>query len=317
LKRLGAWAAIAPQDAPWRGRVMSDLVKVMMTPATVEPLRHEIMHVVVSTRDRGLPYLFKQALARPEPHFKRLAVNGFALMRREADTAIVMTAANDPDAAVRHDTLRALGELGGQAAIDTLAQALLELDDDSRRVAAEALANCGKGGWELLQEGAALTDDKGEDVLRVRRAVTYGLARVDQPWARETLTRLERDDKQWFVRSGATEALRLMNEESGEGKPVNLTPLELNNLGWLVQWSASKGQSIGMGKSASQALQRALEDLDPNIRLAAVYTFAHLGDRDIVPILKNRLKDDQPDVREAAYRALQEIARRTGEVVLA
>lgn len=315
LKRLGAWAAIAPPDAPWRSKVMSDLVKVMMTPATPEPLRHEIMRVVISTRDRGLPYLFKQALARPEPHFKRLAVNGFALMRREADTAIVVTAANDPDAAVRHDTLRALGELGGQAAIDALAQALLEMDDDSRRVAAEALANCGRGGWELLQEGASLTDDKGEDVLRVRRAVTYGLARVEQGWARDTLARLEREDKQWFVRSGATEALRLMSEEQGQGEPLDLTPLDMNNLGWLVQWSASKGQPIGLGKSATQALQRALEDLDPNIRLAAIYTYVRLGDKDSIPLLRGRLKDDHPLVREAAYHALQDVARRTREVV--
>jgi HEAT repeat protein len=152
-------------------------------------------------------------------------------------------------------------------------------------------------------------------VLKVRRAAAYGLARVGEGWARDVLQKLARDDKQWFVRSGATEALQLMSEDRGEGPPIDLTPLDMDNLGWLVQWSASKGQPIGLGKSAAQALQRALEDLDPTVRLAAVHTYAYLGDAEIVPTLRNRLKDDNAFVREAAYHALEEIARRKGEVV--
>jgi HEAT repeat protein len=145
--------------------------------------------------------------------------------------------------------------------------------------------------------------------------VTYGLAHVGEAWARDILAKLEREDKQWFVRSGATDALRLMNEESGRGEAIDLTPLDLDNLGWLVQWAASKGQPIGLGKSAAQALQRALEDIDPSVRLAAAHTYAYLGDGESVPALRQRLKDDQPLVRDAAYRALEAIARRTGEVV--
>ena len=316
LTRLGRWASIAPADAGWRGRVLSDLVKVMMSQDTPDPLRDQIMRVVVSTRDKGLAYLFKQALSRPEPHFKRLAVRGFGLLRRAVDAPTVAAALGDDDASVRLEALRALGEIGGQTAVDALAQALLEMDDDARRGAAEALAHCGKAGWDILKEGAALTDDKGDDVVRVRRAVAYGLARVGADWARELLTKLERDDKQWFVRSGATEALQLMRADSGEDEgAINLTPLDMDNLGWLVQWAASKGQPIGLGKSAAQALQRALEDLDPSVRLAAAHTYAHLGDAEIVPTLRQRLKDDNPLVRDAAYHALEAIARRKNEIV--
>ena len=315
LKRLGGWASIAPADAGWRGRVMSDLVKRLMAPSTPGPLREELLRVVVSTRDKGLGYLFQQALAHPEPHLRRLGLRGFALMRRESEAAAIAALVADANASVRLEALRALGEIGGQAAVDALAQALLDLDDDSRRVAAESLASCGKAGWELLAEGARLTDDKVHDVMRVRRAVTYGLARVGQGWARDLLLRLERDDKQWFVRSAATDALKLMSEDSGQGQAIDLTPLDMDNLGWLVQWTAAKGQPIGLGKSAAQALRRALEDLDPNVRLAAVHTYAHLGDAESIPLLRARLKDENPLVRETAYHALKEIAQRKNEVV--
>jgi len=275
----------------------------------------DLLRVVVSTRDKGLSFLFKQATARPEPAVRRLGARGFGLMRREADVAHVAPLAQDAEADVRLAALRALGDIGGQAAIDALAQALLDLDDASRRAAAESLAECGKPGGELLQEGASLGDDKGEDVIRVRRAAAYGLARVGEDWARALLTRLEREDKQWFVRSAASDALKLMNEEQGDGETVDLTPLDRDNLGWLVQWAASKGQSLGIGKSATQTLLRALEDLDPNVRLAAVRTYAHIGDADSIPALRARLKDDQPPVRDAAYHAIDAIARRTGEAV--
>jgi HEAT repeat protein len=314
-RRLGHWASVAPLDASWRSRFMSDMVKQLMAPGTPEALRDDLLRVVVSTRDKGLVYLFKQALGRPEPSLRRLGVRGFGLMRREADVAHVAPLVQDAEAGVRAEALRALGEIGGQASIDALAQALLDLDDDSRRVAAESLAHCGAAGWDLLKEGVLLADDQGPDVMRVRRAAAYGLARVGEDWARELLVKIERDDKQWFVRSGATEALRLMNEEFGEGAPIDLTPLDMDNLGWLVQWAAQKGQPIGLGKSARQALQRALEDVEPNVRLAAVHTYAHLGDAESIPVVRTRLNDDAPQVKEAAYRALEAIAQRTNEVV--
>ncbi len=316
LTRLGEWASIAPADAGWRGRVLSDLVKVMMASDTPDPLRERVMRVLVSIRDKGLAYLFKQALSRPEPHFKRLAARAFGLMRREADAPAVAAALGDADAGVRLEALRALGEIGGQAAVDALAQALLELDDDGRRAAAEGLANCGPAGWELLVEGASLSDDPGADIVRVRRAAAYGLARVGEEWARDRLAKLEREDKQWLVRSAATDALQAMRADSGEGEePIDLTPLDMDNLGWLVQWAASKGQPVGVGKAAAQALQRALEDPDPTVRLAAAHTYAYLGDAESIPALRARLKDDNALVRDAAYHALEDIARRKGEVV--
>lgn len=312
LTRLGRWASVAPLDAAWRSRVMGELVRVMMSPDTPGPLREQVMHAVVSTRDKGLPYLCKQMIGRPEPHFRELGLRSMGLMRREADAPFVNNSISDPDPNVRAAALRALGDIGGQAAVDALAQALLETDDADRRIAAESLALCGKGGWDLLKEGAGLPDDQGADVVRVRRAAAFGLARVDQAWARELLEKVAHADPQWAVRSSATEALESIHTDGGE---IDLTPLDVDNLGWLVQWAASNGQPIGLGKSAQQALLRALEDPDPKIRLAAINTYAYLGEADVIPMLRSHLKDETPFVREAVYHALEEIARRRGEIV--
>ena len=82
-----------------------------------------------------------------------------------------------------------------------------------------------------------------------------------------------------------------------------------------MNWSVKKAQPPGIGKRAEQALQRALIDLDPNVRLAAIHSYAYLGDASNVPLLRTRLSDEAPHVREAAYYALEEIAWRKGEVV--
>ena len=317
LLRLGEWTSIAPYEAPWRGRVMTELARLMMAPDTPDPLREQIMRIAVATRDRGVTYLFKQMINKPETQFKRLGLRAFGLMRREADVPIAAGLIHDKRADVQIEALRTLGEIGGQAAVDALAEALLELDDEPRRVAAEALARCGRAGWDLIKEGATLSDDQGEDVVRVRRAAVFGLACIDQPWARDRLLTMQREDPQWAVRSSATDALRLigLGDEESEEAALDVTPLDRDSLGWLVQWSAVKGQSIGRGQAAEQALQRALDDLEPNVRLAAVHTYAHLGDKANIPALVNKLKDENPQVRDAAYHALVEIARRRGEIV--
>jgi len=71
--------------------------------------------------------------------------------------------------------------------------------------AAEALANDPNEGHAMLKDGATLKD------ILVRRAVVYGLARVDEPWALELLQTLQVEDDQWIVRTAATEVLDSMN----------------------------------------------------------------------------------------------------------
>ena len=85
--------------------------------------------------------------------------------------------------------------------METVARALLHGEEDLRRAAAEALANDPNEGHAMLKEGITLAD------ILLRRAVVYGLARVDDEWAIESLQHIQVEDDQWVVRNSATEVI--------------------------------------------------------------------------------------------------------------
>lgn len=319
LTRLGHWASLAGSDAKWPNQVLNLLGQVLMAAETPGNLREHIMRTIVASRFIGVTHLFKQMLERPEGYLKTPGLHAFGLMRRESDVPIVAALLEEADDDIRIEALRVLGHIGTPAAVDALAGALLELDDELRRAAAEALADCGKPGWELLEEGAKLGDDQGSDMYRVRRATVYGLARINQPWANELLTTLARDDPQWIVKSGAQDALALARGEKAEDGedlvPLDLTRMDIDDVGWLIEWGAARGESIGPGPASRKALRRALDDEAIKVRLAAINTYAHLGEAEAIPALQSRLNDKESSARDAAYRALVEIARRTNKVI--
>jgi HEAT repeat protein len=321
LTRLGRWASLAPDNVAWRKRILGELSRVLTAPETPLDLRERVMRTVLATRDQGVNYLFKQMTGHKESYLRRPGVQAFGLMRRESDAALVAGLLQDPEADVRLEALRVLGQIGGATAVDALAQVLLDAEDEMRRAAAEALAECGQAGWDLLSEGAQLKDDQGADLYRVRRAACYGLARVNQPWALDILTRLMREDKQWIVRSGAEDALSIargdLTAKDEQAFKLDLTPIDPDNIGWLIEWGAARGESIGPGAPSRRALQRALEDDAVKVRVAAANTYAYIGDGAAVNALRQRLHDPEPEVRDAAYRALLHIAQRTNQRITA
>ena len=82
-----------------------------------------------------------------------------------------------------------------------MAQTLLHADEDLRRAAAKSLANDPKEGHAMLKDGVTM-----EDIL-LRRAIVYGLGRVDEPWSTELLQKMRVEDEQWVVRNSANEVL--------------------------------------------------------------------------------------------------------------
>jgi hypothetical protein len=109
-----------------------------------------------------------------------------------------------PSGAVRRATCLALVAIGTEKSLEAVARALLQGDEELRRSAAEALANDPADGHAMLKEGATLAD------IMLRRAVVHGLARIDQPWAVETLQRMQVQDDQWAVRNLANQNLEQM-----------------------------------------------------------------------------------------------------------
>jgi HEAT repeat protein len=251
-----------------------------------------------------LGYVFKQALASPDPLVRALALRGLGMLGREQDLPTFEAALKDPDASVGEASVRAMGSVGGTAGIEHLANVLLEADESQRKVAALTLAKCGDEGQRLLKDAVR------EDDMLVRRATTFGLAATRADWAREILLKLEKDDPQWFVRSAASEALASM--QSVQEYALDCSPIALDKQGWLVEWGATRGMPVGLGRSAEPVLMRALAEGDTPVKLAAIQTLANIGGETAIEPLRAQLASSDPDVHAAAYQALKAISDKTG-----
>jgi HEAT repeat protein len=171
------------------------------------------------------------------------------------------------------------------------------------------LADCGEEGHQILREAT------GEEDVKVRRAATFGLALTGTDWARELLQKMEREESQWYVRQAALDALNRVEKNlapPAEQPPLDLSPVVIDQQGWLVEWAAQQGVGIGVGRQAVSALMRALEQGQPQVRQAALQTLRHVGDLDLHDKLRAMLNDPDWSVRDAAYLTLEAIGQREG-----
>lgn len=309
------WTGAASADAPWRSKVMGELARSLLQPDQVSVLRDRTLNALLITRDKGLGYLLKRGLAHTDPAIRTRSLTGLARLNRETDLPTFTAAINDTDAGMRAAAIQAIGSMahtGSDEALKTLISILLEQDEDSQRLAAEELARCDAEGYQILREASR------EDDIKVRRAAVYGLAATHESWTREFLLKMEHDDEQWFVRSAATDALKIMDAQAKpaiETTPPDFSPIVIDQQGWLVEWAAQQGIGIGVGKQAAQALMRALDDGSIPVRLAAIQTLLHIGDLSHHDKLRTLLLDPDLSIREAAFNALETIGTRTGQVI--
>jgi HEAT repeat protein len=266
----------------------------------------------VSTHDKGLAFLLKKGLTQTDLTVRRLCLRGLGQLGRENDLPIFNAALKDPNVAVRNTALRAIGAIarnGSAPATELLIRLLLELDENGQQLVAEMLADCGEEGQQILREAA------GEDEIKVRRAATFGLAATGADWARELLQKMEREESQWYVRTAALDALKVMEKNAtppAQRPPLDLSPVVIDQQPWLVEWAAQQGLGIGVGRQSVNALMRALEQGQPNVRQAALQTLRFVGDLELHDKLRALLTDPDQSVRDAAYVTLESIGQRAG-----
>jgi HEAT repeat protein len=304
LWTVAGWAASAGPDVAWRGKVLAQVASFFMKPNLLPQLRERALMALLSTQDKGLGYLFKQALGSPDAQLRAAGVRGLAMLGREQDLPTFEAALRDPDESVREAAVRAMGAQCSETGIEHLATVLLEADEALRKVAALTLAECKEEGHRILKDAL-----REEDML-VRRATTFGLAATRADWARDILARLERDDPQWFVRSAASEVLVAMKQT--QEYSLDFSPIALDQQGWLVEWGATRNMPVGLGRSAEPVLMRAVAEADTPVRLAAIHTLAHIGGEAAIEPLCAQLSSPDDAVRDAAYQALEVISAKTG-----
>jgi HEAT repeat protein/energy-coupling factor transporter ATP-binding protein EcfA2 len=291
----GSFLADAKPTNTWRHKVMYRLVNILQNDLLASSLRARAICALVSSDDPGVATLFRQLLTSHKDSVKQLAIFGIGLQRdiKAVEDLIALLEYSAPD--VQQAVIRALAAFGTQPAIDALLLILKEGSEELRRTAAEVLAGFPEQGYPALKEGSM------DDDLLVRRAVVYGLVRVNQSWATELLQKMQIEDGQWVVRSAAALGLEEL-QRANIHAPRSLPPL--TETPWLIAYAGKQGMGVLPGKSARDLLRQALVHGDPDEQAAALNYLTIVPDASVIPQLYEFIYGSPGNLQEAAYNAL-------------
>lgn len=297
---VSRWLRDTPKQSAWRSKVFASLFNLLQAEGQPLSLRAQAMAAFVVSNDPGAAQLFRQSLASRSFEVMALAALGAGAIR---DTKAVETLEEIIQSpvigSVRRAACLALVAIGTDKALEAVARALLQGDEELRRAAAEALANDPVEGHAILKEGATLAD------IMLRRAVVHGLAHVGEPWAMGLLQTMQVEDDQWAVRNLANQYLEQL-AHPGSRIPRKLTPP--SESAWLIEFAGKQGKGIPKGSAATDVLLNAFKSGTTEQRLAALPYLKRMSDEGVIGAFYNALYGDDPEVREASFYAVAELA---------
>ncbi len=295
----GRWLKHAPDGLPWISQLMRQLALCLQQELLPIGIKGRALASLVLSNSPGVAVLLRQMLAAQQPVQRQLAALGLGYLRDTKSITELSKLIGDHSPGVSRAALLALVAIGDQTGMETVAYTLLHGDETLRRAAAQALTNNPEEGYPTLQEGSTL-EDSG-----VRRAVTYGLGRLRQPWANEILEKMVAEDSQWMVQDAANQMLHtIQNPHPRLPRPMPA----LTQTAWLIAFAAERGMGIAPGKPAVEMLFKALREGDEDQKLATLYYLGQSGaESAIMPVYKVYFAS-QGELREAAFSALWNLA---------
>ena len=296
---VARWLRDAPKDAKWRTKVFASLLSILQAEGQPITLRAQAMAAFIASGDPGVATLFRQLLSSRSFEVIPLAALGSGAMHDRKAVPLLEEVLQAPMGSVRRAACLALVAIGMDQSFEAVARALLQGDDELRRAAAQALANNPSDGHEALREGATLAD------IMVRRAVVHGLARVEEPWAMELLQTMQVEDDQWAVRNLANQYVDEITNRNPRVPKKLSSPSETP---WLIEFAGKQGTGIPRGGPATEILITAFKFGETDERLASIPYLKKNANEGIVGTLYNGMYGEDPEVREASFLALQEIA---------
>jgi len=300
---LAHWLVEAPPNVDWKGEVLRRFAGALIAPSQYPALRDRAVAALITTRDPSVLAALRQALGSSDAQIRRLACIGLGALGNPEAIKDLERGMSDRDKDVQLAAALSFGAIDNETALDRLVSGVMDGDELLRRAITETLAGIPTGGHDLLRELI-----RAREVL-VRRATVFGLSRIRAPWALAILYRTMLEDSQWYVRSAAEQAFSSAEDPLSSGPLGHPGPEELN---WLIEWAASKGDSVPVGPGGTRTLVRALQEGDPLHRAAAALTIGYMG---YVPGLKplyEALRDPDENVRSTAHEALVTIQTRLG-----
>ncbi len=235
-----------------------------------ESARSQTRSILVGLGSRAIPILM-EFLKDKESWVRTMAINILGqtgLKSRQAATELIAFI-NDPDGGIRDAAIRAMVGFGPEA-LPLLAGALKSPSDAVRFEAGEILKRLSRDAIPTFCDAL-----KNSNVL-VRRQAAWNLGELGMT---------------------ASEAARDLIGALQDPDP---------EVRWRAAWALGR-----MGEEAviaEAALTRALEDREPLVRSASAWSIGNLAAGDAsVARLTERLKDENPDVREKAGEAIERL----------
>jgi HEAT repeats/NACHT domain len=296
------WLRDAPPNAIWRRQVMTRLVKLLQQNGQPLGLRGQVLAALVRSGDPGSAVLFRQMLTEGDPEQLQQAALGSGALQDAKSVELLTNLLGNPSPSVRRSACLALAAIGTTAALDAIGSALLHGDDTLRRAAAEALSNHTSEGHNMLREGAGMKED-----LEVRRVVVYGLGRIRQPWAEELLAKLQVEDDQWVVRNAATE---MLDNHRKLDKHISRQLPQPSESPWLIAFAGKQGMGVSPDIPPTDLLLMALKSDNPEEQIASLAYLRMVPEEGVFGALYHAMYGGEPDLREAIYQTLSEMAAR-------
>ncbi len=293
------WLRDAPREATWRGKVFSQLASLLQTEGVPLALRAQAVAAFYWSKDPGAAPLFRQFLRSPSFELAQLAALGSGAVQDQKAIELLSDILYAPSVSAQRAGCLALVAIGSGTAMEAVARALLHGEEDLRRAAAESMANDPKEGHAMLKEGISLAD------ILLRRAVIYGLARVEEEWAIEALQTIQVEDDQWVVRNSATEVL---DSKNGPDPHVPRRLTAPSQTPWLIEFAGQQGVGISPGSPATEILLAALKSDNEEARLASLPYLKRMPTEGVITNLYHAMYQDDAELREAVFLVLCEMA---------
>jgi HEAT repeat protein len=300
IMEVARWMAFAPNDAAWRGAILKLLNDLVSAPTQFSLVRARATAALISTRDfKNAAYTFRRAARNLAPEIRRLAALGMGATGDPETVKDLIPLLDDQDMDTRVTAGLALGAIGSDEALEAMVIAFTSYDEPVRQAIAEQFALLPDEGHPILFEAM------NEPDMAMRRAAIFGLHRTRTVWGLIAIYRAFLEDEQWYVRSAAQQAFEEL--QFGRAEPPTRHYPTPDQIAWLSEWAAEKGEQLPQGMGAADMLIRALHEADPPMRALAARNIGQLSHLHMIKSLYSALRDRHEPVRSAAYHALADV----------
>lgn len=250
LIETGHWLQFADRSNNWTAQALRILASQLQNTEKSLTFRFRVLGILAASENKSVDILFRRMLGQNEAHTRMLGSLGCGLLQDIKAIPELKDLLTDPEPVVRKSACLALGAIGGSQAVESIAVGLLQHDEALQKCAAEMLATDQDEGHAALQEGSEFND------LLVRRAVVFGLKKLNSEWSRELLAKMQMEDSEWVVRNAAEQALEQLEALS----PAIPSPLpELMNTSWIIEFASQQGLGVASHEAAVEMLIQTLQ----------------------------------------------------------